>query len=217
VTTDGFRRSWWLAPPGLARRAQFTIVWLAILGAVGLAAGLLAEERGASADTSLWLGIGAAIAAEIAVFAIPVRISSEHRIRLPATPERVFAMAIDPTLVPRLSAIGVRLIDSSGVPGSVGSRYVLAAAGVRIVTTVLRSDPPREIVIEMRARLTRSVITRRYTPVDGDTNAWVRNEQRMPLGYWLLAPVFQSEVRSAMAEGQRRIRAYLQTEPLPDA
>ncbi|HEY6117335.1 MAG TPA: SRPBCC family protein [Candidatus Dormibacteraeota bacterium] len=216
MTANGFRRSWWLAPPGLARRAQFTILWLAILGAVGLAAGILAEEAGASADSALWLGLGAAIAAEIAMFGIPVRISSEHHVRLPATPERVFAMAVDPSLVPRLSAVGVRLIESSGIPGCVGSRYVLTAAGTRMDVTVLRSDPPREVVIEARARLIRSTITRRYTPVDGETDAWMRNEQRMPLGFWLLAPVFKSEVLLAMAEGQRRIRNYLETEPFPD-
>jgi hypothetical protein len=38
----------------------------------------------------------------------------------------------------------------------------------------------------------------------------------MPLGFWLLAPVFKSEVLLAMAEGQRRIRNYLETEPFPD-
>jgi hypothetical protein len=194
----------------MARRAQFTILWLLLLGAVGLGAGLVAAAHGASADTAWVVGVGAGLAAELIFFGIPVTISSETGLSLPAAPDRVFAIATDPNLTARLSPIGLRLVESSGDAGQVGSKYVMTASGLRIAVRVLRSDPPHEIVIESRSRLNRAVVTRRYAPSDEGTEVWMRTEHRMPLGAWLLKPVFESEIRYSMAERQRRIRAYLE-------
>ena len=132
MTDEPFRRSWWLAAPGTWRRLQFTILWLVLLGLVGLAGGLVATAYRVPLNSAFLIGAGVALIAEIAIFGIPARVASEIRFTLPATPERLFAIASDPQMMARLSPIRLRLVESAGNPGEVGSRYVMTASGLRM-------------------------------------------------------------------------------------
>src|SRR2546430_2630176 len=114
MAENSLPRRWWLAPPGTPRRVQFTAFWLLVLGLLGVAAGLVASSRGASSTTSLWVGIGVVLGVEVVIFAVPVRISAERRFTLPARPDRVFAVAVDPALMSQFSPIGARLVSTSG-------------------------------------------------------------------------------------------------------
>ena len=213
---ERIRGSWWLAPPGNWRRFQITMAGLVVLGLFGLAAGIAAAAFGQPPGDVLLIGVGTPLVAEFVLFGIPVRVAGEARFTLPATPERLFTIASDPQMMVRLSPAGLRLIQSSGEAGHVGSRFVMTASGLRMAIRVLRSDPPREIVIEVRSRLTRAVTTRTYTPVGDGTEVWMRTQQRIPLGAWLLRPVFRSEVSYTMAEGRRRLLAFLEADSTVD-
>ena len=143
---ERIRGSWWLAPPGNWRRFQITMAGLVVLGLFGLAAGIAAAAFGQPPGNVLLIGVGTPLVAEFVLFGIPVRVAGEARFTLPATPERLFTIASDPQMMVRLSPAGLRLIQSSGEAGHVGSRFVMTASGLRMAIRVVRSDPPREIV-----------------------------------------------------------------------
>jgi hypothetical protein len=195
----------------MARRLQVTLLLLVVLGTVGLAGGLVARGLGAGAAPSALIGALVALATETALFAVPVRIRLERCFCLATTPDQVFAVATDPLIASQLNPLGPRIIATSGEPGSAGSTFTASLGGLRMVTRVLESDPPHEIVTEVRSRLNRVITRRTYTAVPAGTEVRIHAEHRMPLAAWLLRPVFAPELHFILQEIERRLRAHLET------
>lgn len=80
-----------------------------------------------------------------------------------------------------------------------------------MTTKVVSSDPPRNLVTTSigRDRLNRVDVHRTYTPVAEGTRMEARSRWRMPVGAWLLRPVFRREVEANMVQTQARLRDYL--------
>jgi hypothetical protein len=196
----------WLAPPGPMRRLQLTAVLLVGLAAIGVIAGAVASRV---STASPWVvGVGAALAAELAGFAIPVRVRASRGFELPATPMELFEVTKDPIAMARLSPMRLNVSLTGGEAGSVGSTYEASSSGLTMRTKVLESEPGRRIVTETKSRLIKATIVRRYAPCEGGTRVDVESVQRVPLAGWMLAPVFRSEVDYTLRETERRLRAY---------
>jgi hypothetical protein len=185
-----------------------TLLLIVLLAAAGFVGGLVARALGAG---TLAAAAMVALATEIALFAVPVRFRLERRFALAATPEQVFAIATDPIAASRLNPTSPRIIATSGEPAAVGSTYTADLSGVRMVTRVVVSEPLREIVTESRTRLNRVITRRTYSAVPAGTEVCIHAEQRMPLGGWLLTPLFASELQFTLAETERRLQAHLET------
>jgi hypothetical protein len=200
-------RSWWLAPPGLLRRFQATLLLMFALAVIMVAGWAVATTLGARSSDAWGVGVVVALAVEIALFAVRMRVRSERSLVLPGLPSDVYAIATDPMALQRRSPMNLTVTNARGEPGRVGSSFRAATtSGLVIRARVLEADPPSRIVIETRTRLSRTIIERRYTPCQSGTEVQVRSEQRMPLWAWLLRPLYAREVRAVLAESERALR-----------
>jgi hypothetical protein len=203
----------WLAPPGNARRLQMTLFWLIVLAGIGVTAGWVASRFGLVGWDLAWVGLASAFVAEMALFFVPVRISSELTSIFAGPPELLFQLASDIKLSLQVSGNPrrVKLVKEIGKPGELGSSYVMRASGVVTTTTVVSSDPPRQLVTISKSRLNRVDVSRTYTTVPGGTRVDMRARHRMPLAAWLLRPVFRPELQATMTQAQDRLTEYLRS------
>jgi len=199
-------RSWWLAPPGPLRRLQMTVLLLAALSLVAVAGWAMAGLAGASGNEAWTIGAAIAVALEVALLAVRVRVHSERSVELPGDPATVYAVATDPQGIAQRSPMNLKLGPVSGRPGTAGSTYQSSSSGLAMRTRVVEADPPRRIVTETRSRLSRAVIERRYTPTGNGTRVEITSTLHMPAVAWLARPLYAREIRSTLAETERRLR-----------
>ncbi len=147
----------------------------------------------------------------VVLFLVPVHRSATFRAVYPGTPEQIFRMAADVKLNLQVNPGRRRLLSQSGEPGQPGSSYVMEITpGVVRTTTVVSSDPPRNLVTTITGPgVFRIDLERNYTPVSQGTLLEGRSRTRMAPFTWLLVHLFRRRVEAAEAQEDARMRDYL--------
>jgi len=130
-----------LAPPGIGRRVQLSLLWFLVPAAIGVLAAWVASPLGFS---GLVVGVATAMFAWIIFRFVPMRVTAEFSAVNPGTPEQLFELPSDIKVALQLSGNPERrrLVSQTGQPGQPGSKYVIEASGRVLRTTVVSSDPP---------------------------------------------------------------------------
>jgi uncharacterized protein YndB with AHSA1/START domain len=146
---------------------------------------------------------------------------ARNSIRIPATPDSVFAVLDDACAYPRwvVGARRIRGVDASWPEEGSSFRHALGAPGaeVRDSSTVVRRDPPHEVVLEVRFRPTG--VARVEMRVEPTEDGCVVTMEETPIAgpvTKLPRPVVDPILRVRNALALRRLRGEVQRR-LPDS